>query len=480
MFRKVVFSKEPTVLSLESLDDSGSAFISLKQKHTAFQWGSQRENFGLYKIDPKNGKSDPYFVIRPGESNASACVFSTPSIKTQHIATQSLKLTAGNAALDATASLDATIALDANSTGLLFQIPNEEQRIVFQHNTHSNSPWLAIGRRGVGIGTVPHPLASLYVKGTVVCDHLVCLEDSEALASRFPPTPTPPSIPLDANGKIPMSYLPEVYQTSLIQNDIGVGIGTQTPCQKFHLEGTGYIRDRLGVGTQRPTATLDIHTNEQSTLPAMAIRAGTSHPSSTPLMVLEATTPVATFEPNNIHFHVSTEIPRLFIENSFEVKDQLYRRPTGWIIPDSLDVQQTLYTTQLVSIENKPFSICAPIVSMAQLKTAEWERPLNSSADIHTPSHTLSSTEIKELFSQMSGLNTGICGDLKDAQWDWDISSWKNAYEKGQEVAQWLLKKNPDSPDVSLRVSSTVAFLWAMVQHLNKRVERLEEEKKKS
>jgi hypothetical protein len=474
MFRKVVFSKDPIVLRLESMEDKAaepSAYILMKHKQDSFLWGSHKDHFGLYHLGTSN---EPYLILRPDSRHANE-----PALLTSHIHSKTLSVNA----LD----LDGC-KLRVDSKAMTFELPADESMFQFKGNQYpddENRSWFSIGRRGVGIGTgMPNPLVSLHVNGTILCDRIVSLEGDLVRPYRESGSANAgageTTIVLDSQGKIPMAYLPEVYQTSLIQNDIGVGIGTRVPCQKLHLEGSGYIRDRLGVGTTLPTATVEIQGDGRGDAPVLSLKTL----ANTPLLVLEsqASSQVASFGSKQIAFGAPTVIPHLTVMDTFEVKNLLYRRTEkeignkpGWVIPESLYVVDGLTTNQLYSIENRPFTIHAPKVCMETLETAEWESPMNP----NQPAEPLSLNEKAELFAQMAELTAGIQsgGALEKARWDWDTAAWKNAYEKGQDVAQWLLCQDPNSTETRLRVSSTLSFLWSMVQLLTERVKALENSK---
>lgn len=455
MYRKVVFSKDPEVLRLDAVQHT-SAYISLNQTHSVFRLGTQLDAFGIYKAskDDKNIQgATPYLVIAP-QADGNPCL-TTGHLKSETVASRCVSLGESQLSWDDNKELRITVP--------------ESSKIVFQS---TETPWCSISRHGVGIGTVPHPLAALHINGTLYCNKVVSLEEPRASFSvASSSSSSSPTIPLDASGKIPMSYLPEVYQTTLIQNDVGVGIGTRIPCQKLHVEGGGYIRDRLRIGASteaNPTAVLDMVGD--GGIPVARIR---SHGDTATLVVIESTYPIALFESQSIQFHVPTSIPQLTVLD-LEVKDKLYHRShQGWYIPEALSVANGITTPSITTPDHTPFHIHAPVVAMETLKTKDWCRPMMASATPATPildARDFTHDEQKRLFESMAELRSGLFeSGLKDARWDWNIESWQTAYANGQELAKCIL-----TPDNEMRVSSTLAFLWAMVQQLNRRVSELE------
>jgi hypothetical protein len=75
---------------------------------------------------------------------------------------------------------------------------------------------------------------------------------------------------LNSNNQVDPSYFPQEYKFQYFRAQKSVGIGTRTPLQRFHVNGTSYFSERIGIGTHLPKAS--IHAVERSaTIPTIRL-----------------------------------------------------------------------------------------------------------------------------------------------------------------------------------------------------------------
>lgn len=62
----------------------------------------------------------------------------------------------------------------------------------------------------------------------------------------------------ETTNKVDPTYLPQTYQFQYLRGNKNVGIGTRSPQQRFHVQGSGVFSERVGVGTFFPNARLHV------------------------------------------------------------------------------------------------------------------------------------------------------------------------------------------------------------------------------
>lgn len=99
---------------------------------------------------------------------------------------------------------------------------------------------------------------SLTVQGELIFDKSEFLRldpETNRLASNVLPQKI---LYLDETNKVDPTYLHQNYQFQYLRGQKNVGIGTKNPQQRFHVEGTTYMSERLGIGTYSPKARLHL------------------------------------------------------------------------------------------------------------------------------------------------------------------------------------------------------------------------------
>jgi hypothetical protein len=56
-----------------------------------------------------------------------------------------------------------------------------------------------------------------------------------------------------------------VQTVKVFNKNVGIGLGSNNPTQKFHVVGNSFFDGKVGIGSSSPTATLDIIGNVGST-----------------------------------------------------------------------------------------------------------------------------------------------------------------------------------------------------------------------
>jgi hypothetical protein len=127
------------------------------------------------------------------------------------------------------------------------------------------------GSPQVGIGTTPSSSnlrlrvggdtlidGSLTVQGELNFDKSEFLRldpETNRIASNILPTKL---LYLDDTNKVDPTYLSQSYQFQFLRGQKNVGIGTKVPLQRFHVQGTSYMSERLGIGVTHPVARLHL------------------------------------------------------------------------------------------------------------------------------------------------------------------------------------------------------------------------------
>lgn len=405
MYRKVVFSKEPTALKLESLDDA--VFLQLKHKHQTFALGGNRDQFAVYPGDLELHR--PYFTVAP---------FLCPD------GTQWYKLTTNRLVADElctpTIQLTPTTHLRGDAQRLLFSVQSSNGH--FQFGANDDTPWVSLNANG------------LTVHGDLHCRRLYQSDPPESIHTPTPTTqgdPRPTGVFLDATGKIPRDYLPEAYTDSVLHPfaGVGVGIGTEVPVQKLHVEGSAYLRDRCGIGISTPLAPLHLR-QDTGVMPALRIDADRGIELWAP-GAGDGGAPAVSLSPIEVSISPPVSLTTLTILNKFYTESHRLRITTPVVLQAPLVVQSTVATENAV-----PLRLDAPSVQCASLVSPEWILPLGTTATA-----------------------TGFQED-----------SWRDAYQRGEETALQLM---PDAQH--LHLTRLVAHLWDTVQTLTARVKALEE-----
>lgn len=253
MFRKIIFSKEPTALSMESMDP----IVRLQMKNNKediFSLEGSVDTFSIKKGINELSRSLLHLQLNSNQASLTTDSIISKQLQTPELILQQYSLQDANEKI--------IKGLQNDIAGIKYILPSRfhTHRFLTRTGEGTYNEWVRIqqGRKGqaqVGIGTnILDPLSSLHVNGIIRCDQIIT---SSSLPSQGY-TLNSNAVYLDSNGKIPFQYLPEQYKVSIIQNDAGVGIGTKTPFQKLHVEGGSYIRDRLAIGQPNPNAILHI------------------------------------------------------------------------------------------------------------------------------------------------------------------------------------------------------------------------------
>ena len=279
--RRFVFSKEPNVMSLESLQDT--VRIAMKNNET-LAGGDHTIGFkGHTFIVSANNET---LITSHCNVESGDVVFETGAIKSKAINCPSIILQEYKQPNEVIVK-----GLSSHISGIQYQVPSRfhQHRFVARVGSNQTNEWMRIQSRAqggaqVGIGTtLCNRNATLHVAGQLYCDGLMMRSEADSNVY-IPYTPnrsehsfTSPSCNitfLDETGKIPSQYLPTVYKTTLLQNDVGVGIGTKVPVQTMHIEGGCYISGKFGVGTTQPSGVAHIE-NTSSTLPCLIVQSST-------------------------------------------------------------------------------------------------------------------------------------------------------------------------------------------------------------
>jgi hypothetical protein len=141
----------------------------------------------------------------------------------------------------------------------------------------------ASGTAQVGIGTTTIPQSvtlavqgatqiqgSLTVTGALNFDRTGIVQLDPA-TQRIASTSLPQKVLfLNSNNQVDNAYLPQDYRFQFLRAQKSVGIGTRTPLQRFHVNGTSFFSERIGIGTSLPMAT--IHAVEKfAVIPALRL-----------------------------------------------------------------------------------------------------------------------------------------------------------------------------------------------------------------
>jgi hypothetical protein len=263
MFRKIIFSKEPTALTMESMDSTVRLQMKNNQIDGIYSIEGTRDTFRVTKGTQEIPLVSSFIgnncnaILQSDQLHASKSIL-TPQLIFQHITNDDEDIIKG---------------VQSELYGIKYTLPSRfhSHRFMTRYAGNQYQEWMRIqqgrqGRAQVGIGTtVIDASVGLHVNGIIRCDKIMTQEPSV-----FEPWLHSNLLWLDDAGKIPHQYLPEQYQVSILQNEAGVGIGTRVPLQKLHVEGGCYIRDRIGIGQSQPNAIIHI-ANTTSTLPCLTI-----------------------------------------------------------------------------------------------------------------------------------------------------------------------------------------------------------------
>lgn len=80
---------------------------------------------------------------------------------------------------------------------------------------------------------------------------------------------------LDETNKVDPAYLQQNYQFQYLRSQKNVGIGTKVPLQRFHVQGTSFMSERLGIGVTYPIARLHLQ-ESLGVIPSVVIENNTS------------------------------------------------------------------------------------------------------------------------------------------------------------------------------------------------------------
>jgi hypothetical protein len=352
-----------------------------------------------------------YFTVSP--TGAGEYQMNVDALKTQTLRCSRIDLSS------------ATLSSDDANALLSIAIPYSNGKIQFGSG---ETPW----------ATLHSNVFQLH--GDIVCQRLYTANDAV-------PTPTVPSaLPLDAQGKIPWEYLPEVYQTSLIHNHVGVGIGTTVPQQKLHVEGSGFVRGRLGVNMETPVASL--HVSPPVATPGLRIDTGSS---SNAFEIYADGDVIVQMHPNGIHFDPPVTM------RAFSVPNHLYYKHQRLTVTDPTLIQAPLTVRSLASENAQPLVVDAPRVECPEIRAHEWTYPLTAT------SATSGTVELPMTFQ-------GAHLSLAEGTFGFNDAAWVEAYRSGDELAQLLMRD-----ETTLPMSRLVAYLWDTVQTLRARVNALEQ-----
>lgn len=410
MFRKVVFSKEPTALRLESTEDA--IFLAMKHRNHTFALGGRGNLFGLYPSAlasaPASASASasalhrPYFTVGPVSASASPVYrFITDHLQADSITSPQLYL-----------GPTGTVSL-SEETGC-FQVEGP------------SSTWMSLTSN------------ALHIQGDIFCRQL------------YTDTPAPaagagaaPSLPLDAHGKIPLEYLPEAYATTLLHQYAGVGIGTEAPAQKLHIEGGQYLRDRLGIGTPTPSASLTIAS------------APSSDPRPIPYIkcLNSQEQPIFQLTDSELTISPPLTVSQLTIPNIFTYRPTHHqlRLSSPTYIDAPLYLKGPLLTQGGIPLQ------CAPIVSSG------WTLPLPTAADA-------SAAEITPPPTPTPGFK-GTLIDPALCRMGFHGPAWTAAYHAGDEVALLTMRD-----DAHIEIPQLLAYLYETIQELRTRLQSVEKQ----
>jgi Chaperone of endosialidase len=110
----------------------------------------------------------------------------------------------------------------------------------------------------------------LTVSGPLVFDRtgIVQVDSNQRISSNILPDKL---LYLDNTNKVDPTYLSQSYQFQFLRGQKNVGIGTKAPLQRFHVQGTSYMSERLGIGTTNPIARLHI-VEPNAAIPSLVIQ----------------------------------------------------------------------------------------------------------------------------------------------------------------------------------------------------------------
>lgn len=174
---------------------------------------------------------------------------------------------------------------------LNMQLPNRAAAFTFNAAGTANmsKEWMRIQQSPnttaqVGIGTNQFVNSeALHVAGDTIIDGKIVINGN--IEGQIPLTSLPPQIlTVDSNtnrincnimpqnlvytdtvtNQINTSILPTSYNFQYLKTNKNVGIGTRIALQKFHVQGSEYVSDRLGIGTYNPISR--IHAVETSSV----------------------------------------------------------------------------------------------------------------------------------------------------------------------------------------------------------------------
>jgi hypothetical protein len=460
---------------MESMDPTIRLQMKNNQSDGVFSLEGTMNTFTITKgVD-----SMPLLKTYLNESNA--------VVQTNHV--QANQVIASDFILQKVVSDSETILKGTQSElyGIKYTLPSRFQshRFMTRYGENEYNEWMRIqqGRQGkaqVGIGTtLMDPLVGLHVQGSIRCDKLFMNEP-------FPYEPLVHSnlLWLDDRGKIPSQYLPEQYQTSILQNEAGVGIGTRVPVQKLHLEGGCYIRDRIGIGHTQPNALLHI-VNASSTLPSLLIEQDIGHaiqvihqPSQTPLFTVSSqettlghTNTYQTFIRGTLKTH-SIETPSLtIVDASSPTKPWLHTTPYSLDIHKPAFLNEGLTCDSITSTKQSLYiQTCQLNASNASIYAKEYNASLANVSSLEALS-----LNPEGLLEEMERLNSKMCMDSTNHtkyRCSFIQDEFLEEISHGNETAKLLLDDQHH-----INQTTMIHLLWTTVKHLSRRVKELEGQK---
>lgn len=518
MFRKVIFSKEPTVLNMESMDDI--VRIQMKNKHSdgIYSLQGNSNTFSIIKGDGVQTLLEIYPSDKYGPISTQ-CLH-VPAVETKYIQSDALILqsyTIKHQQSQENSTEYVTKGMHSEVYGMRYQLPSRfhMHRFLTRVGVNEHTEWARIqqsrfGIAQLGIGTTSiDPTVGLHVNGAIRCDKIITSKNP-VYEDNLSALQSSNLLWFDKDGKIPAQYLPEVYRVSILQNDAGVGIGTRAPVQKLHVEGGCYIRDRIGVGITEPTGIMHI-SNISSTLPVLKIE----QPLGNCLEIWKYasdTQPILSVNPN--YMKIGNDAI-----NNYELQIRGTVK-TGILDTEQLIVRKNdtilMQTTEIPLVDNKDdaeltnfgtstaLEIHTPVYIRGPLTCASIQNTPNISIQtekIDAPNASLlikealissiSDTSHKTVFSQDSLSKQGILDEMmqlhsciytqipEDTQpSNYHAGFLKDDLVKGLQNQNEVVKllTSSSSPD-TVNQSMMIHLLWEAVKHLSQRVKDLEGQK---